>query len=148
VKGVSVAVVSAVACATGAWSANPPQAPTLKCQGIAIRAPAGWHGRIQAGEGGYFTLTLATFPLVSEADAVDEQSAKHMSRRDVLVLLIAYGPSEVSNPAFQTHTRLPLTVQAMRVYDQFEHLPHGHRLARQTFVWLSEAPTTHKASSL
>lgn len=131
--------VFSFACVTPAASADSHHSLSLACQGVTVRAPAGWHGRIQTGAGGYFTLTLATFPLVSEADAVDEQSSKRMSPRDVLVLLIAYGPGEVSNPVFQTRTRLPLTVQAMRVYDQFEHVAHGHRLARRTFVALGSA---------
>ena len=41
---------------------------------------------------------------------------------------------DVSNPSFQTHPHLPLTVQAMSVYSLFEHMPHGHRIARKTFV--------------
>jgi hypothetical protein len=107
---------------------------SLSCQGVSVSVPTGWHGRVRRGYGGYFTLTLATFPLVPETDSVDEQSAKHMGRGDVLVLLIGYGPSEGGNPAFQAHPRLPLTVQAMTFYSQFEHLPYGHRLARKTFV--------------
>jgi len=127
---VVAALSGALASAVG--HASPPL--SLRCQGVSVRVPAGWHGRIRRGEGGYFTLTLATFALVPEADAVDEQSARRMRAGDVLVLLIAYGASEASNPTFQTHTRLPLRVEVMRVYRQFEHLPHDHRLARRSFM--------------
>ena len=111
----------------------------LRCQGDSVRVPTGWQGRVRRGYGGFFTLTLATFPLVPEADAVDEQSAKRMRRGDVLVLLLGYGRSEASNAAFQAHLRLPLTVQKMAVYSLFEHMPYGHRLARKTFVAFGSA---------
>jgi len=112
-------VVFVVAAAGGDGTARA-DGQVLRCQGDSVR--------------GLFTLTLATFPLVPEADAVDEQSAKRMGRGDVLVLLIGYGRGDVSNPSFQTHPHLPLTVQAMSVYSLFEHMPHGHRIARKTFV--------------
>ncbi|MDP9308204.1 MAG: hypothetical protein M3P15_07830 [Actinomycetota bacterium] len=88
---------------------------------------------MRPGNGGFFTLTLAT-SLVAEADDVDEQSAKRMSRDAVLVLLLGYGRELVGASSFQTQVRLPLTVQKMTVYSQFEHLPRGHRLARTLFV--------------
>jgi hypothetical protein len=108
--------------------------PVLACAGVSARVPAGWHGRTRIGNGGFFTLTLASFPLVAESDDVDEQSAKRMSRGDVLVLLLGYGREQAGDSPFQTNVRLPLTVQRMRVYGQFEHLPRGHRLARVLFV--------------
>jgi hypothetical protein len=97
--------------------------PVLTCAGVSARVPAGWHGRARIGNGGVFTVTLATFPLVAETDDVDEQSAKRMSRADVLVLLLGYGHEQAGDSPFQTHVRLPLTVQRMTVYGQFEHLP-------------------------
>jgi hypothetical protein len=108
--------------------------PVLSCAGASARVPAGWQGRVRRGNGGAFTLTLATFPLVAEADAVDEQAAKRMSRVDILVLLLGYGRQQAAGSAFQRQVRFPLTVQRMTVYSQFEHLPRGHRLARTLFV--------------
>jgi hypothetical protein len=37
-------------------------------------------------------------------------------------------------PAFKAHPELPLTVEQMDIYSQFEHLPSGHRLARTMFT--------------
>ncbi len=108
--------------------------PVLSCAGVSVRVPSGWHGRIRGGNGGGFTLTFATFSLVSETDAVDEQSAERMAADDILVLLIGYGRGQADNPAFRTRVRLPLTVQKMKVYSRFEHLQPGHRLARAIFV--------------
>ena len=99
-----------------------------------MRLPAGWHGRMRRGNGGVFTITLATFSLVAETDAVDERSAERMTTGDVLVLLIGYGRGQASNPAFRTHAQFPLTVQRMKVYSRFEHLQPGHRLARTMFI--------------
>jgi hypothetical protein len=81
-----------------------------------------------------FTLTLSTFPLVPESDDVDERSATRMEHRDLLLLLIGYGRDQATNPAFNAHPQLPLSVQRMKTYSQFEHLPRGHRIARTTFV--------------
>ena len=120
--------------------------PVLACAGVSARVPAGWHGRTRIGNGGFFTLTLASFPLVAESDDVDEQSAKRMSRGDVLVLLLGYGREQAGDSPFQTNVRLPLTVQRMRVYGQFEHLPRGHRLARVLFV-ADGAAYDHRCSS-
>jgi hypothetical protein len=108
--------------------------PVLSCAGVSVRLPAGLHGRVRPGNGGVFTLTLATFSLVAETDAVDERSAERMTAGDVLVLLIGYGRGQASNPAFRTHAQLPLTVQRMKVYSRFEHLQPGHRLARTMFI--------------
>lgn len=133
---VSCVLVLSAAC-SGGGTGEPKRStssPVLSCPGLSARVPAGWHGRLRRGNAGFFTLTLATFPLVAEADDVDEQSAKRMSRADVLLLVLAYGRDQASSPAFQTHVRLPLAVQTMPVYRQFEHLPRGHRLARSLFV--------------
>lgn len=99
-----------------------------------MHVPAGWHGRLRTGSGGFFTLTLASFPLIAEADDVDEQAARRMARGDVLLLVLGYGRGQVGRSAFGKHVRMPLTVQRMRFYHQFEHLPHGHQLARILLV--------------
>jgi hypothetical protein len=107
----------------------------VRCEGVSASLLKGWDARVRRGAGGFFTLTLASFPLVAEADAVDEQSAKRMSRGDLIVLLIGYGAaSHYYPPAFKGHAPLPLTVQRMTVYRMFEHLPRGHRLAQVTFI--------------
>jgi hypothetical protein len=106
----------------------------LHCAGVSARIPGGWHGLVRQGRGGAFTFTLASFPLVAEADAVDEQSAKRMSLQDVLVLLIAYGRGQADPAAFKRRVQLPLTVERMTVYGTFEHLPRGHRLTRILFL--------------
>jgi hypothetical protein len=108
--------------------------PILKCVGVSVPVPAVWYGRVRGGHEGFFTLTLATFPLVPERDDVDERSATRMRSQDVLLLLIGYGPDQATNPAFKAHPELPLTVQQMNIYRQFEHLPSGHRLARAMFT--------------
>jgi hypothetical protein len=126
-------LAGASACSfTGAASTSPSQSG-LQCGGVSAHLLEGWNGRVRAGNGGLFTLTLASFPLVNEADAVDEQSAKRMSREDVLVVLIGYGRKEGA-AGFKRRMQLPLAVERMTVYHTFEHLPRGHRLARALFV--------------
>ncbi len=138
VVGLTGAAAATTVVAAGAFARNSAtpavRSAQLSCGGVSVLVPRGWHGRVRAGHGGIFTVTLANFPLVREPDDVDQQSAKRMRAGDVLLLIIGYGRDQASNPAFEPHVRLPLTVQAMKHSGPLEGMPSGHQTARKTFV--------------
>ncbi len=133
VRTILLATACGLPCAGGTTAQARPAAPG--CGTVSVAVPAGWHARIGRCRGGLASLALATFPFARGDDDSAELSARHMARRDVLIVVLGYGDVQnVDGSAFAKSVRLPLTLGRMPVLRTFEGMPDGHRLARKLFV--------------
>jgi hypothetical protein len=78
-------------------------------------------------------MVIGNFRLPKEQDAVAERASQIMKPGDIRILLISYGPTQRVTRPFARAARTPPLIHRNELTSSFEHMPVGHRLARELF---------------